>query len=272
MMESNNDNNNKGSGGGGSSSSSSSSSSSNNNLINDNNNFILSNNIEESFRKNRPGFVLLANNIEERYRKRAGPVDLINFSYDDVDKILVNEMNNCSINDRTAIQEEIHCVFCLALDETPLLLKRSLKQLSIELDNDDHIPVHEKHAYILSQRLQKEQQEQQQQLLYVNSIEFRLMYLRCQLFDVKKAAKSIVQALDWLLKHFGEYALERKIKLSDFTKTELSIMRKGFIQLLQSREYCTVSSLFTSYFVSFIVSFICFCFRLLFSYCISTEV
>jgi hypothetical protein len=270
MMESKNDNNNGSGGGlgglgglGGSSSTSSSTSSSSrsrsrsrsssndNNLINKNTNIILSNNIEESYRKNRRYNNTKKNNPGGG---AGGPVPLIvgripncnNFSNNDAEKILVNEMNNCTIKDRTAIQEEIHGVYCLALDynETPELITSSLKQLSVELDNDEHIPQYEKHAYILSQRLQKEQDEEQQQqpnsssivLLYVNSIEFRLMYLRCELFDVKKAAKSIVQALDFLLKYYGEYALKRKIKLSDFTKNELNIMKKGLVQLLPSRE------------------------------------
>jgi hypothetical protein len=121
-----------------------------------------------------------------------------------------------------------------------------LEQLSIELDNDDHIPQYEKRGYILSQQRQKEQeqeqhsnhhqQQQQQNVFYVNSIEFRLMHLRCELFDVKRAARRMVQGIDALLRSCGEYALERKIKLSDFTKNELNTMKKGFIQLLPSRD------------------------------------
>jgi hypothetical protein len=198
--------------------------------------------------------IILSNKIEESCSKYAeNPYKKYNFS--DVERILINEMNNCTIKDRTEIQEELHGVLCLAPDETPELLTRSLNQLSIELDNDDHIPQDEKRAYILSQQLQKEQeqeqeqhsnhqhqdssrqqQQQQQNVLYVNSIEFRLMYLRSGLFDVKKTAKRIVQALDLLLEIYGEYALERKIKLSDFTKNELKIMKKGYIQLLPSRD------------------------------------
>jgi hypothetical protein len=201
--------------------------------------------------------IILSNKIEEVISKYTNNPNTIITSNDtnDVEKILINEMNNCTIKDRTEIQEELHGVLCLAPDETPELLTRSLNQLSIELDNDDHIPQDEKRAYILSQQLQKEQeqeqeqhsnhqhqdssrqqQQQQQNVLYVNSIEFRLMYLRSGLFDVKKTAKRIVQALDLLLEIYGEYALERKIKLSDFTKNELKIMKKGYIQLLPSRD------------------------------------
>jgi hypothetical protein len=178
-----------------------------------------------------------ANKIEEVVNKYANNPDTIITSNDtnDFEKILSNEMNNCTIKDRSEIQEEIHGVHCMAPDETPELLTKSLIQLSIELDNDDHIPQDEKRAYILSRRLQQEQ-EHELNISYVNSIEFRVMYLRSELFDVKKAARRIVESLDFLLEHFGEYALKRKIKLSDFTKKELKIMRKGFIQLMPSRD------------------------------------
>jgi hypothetical protein len=74
-------------------------------------------------------------------------------------------------------------------------------------------------------------------LLYVNTNEFRLMYLRCDFFNVQKAALRIVQALDFLLENYGEYALKRKIQLSDFTSDqELAVLKKGMIQLLPSRD------------------------------------
>jgi hypothetical protein len=180
--------------------------------------------------------IIYAKKIEEVFNKYANNPNTIITSNDtnDVEKILANEMNNCTIKDRTEIQEEIHGVHCMAPDETPELLTRSMEQLSIELDNDDHIPQDEKCAYLLSRRLQ---QEHELNTSYVNSIEFRSMYLRSELFDVKKAARRIVKALDFLLNIFGEYALmERKIKLSDFTKKELNLMRKGAIQLMPSRD------------------------------------
>ena len=44
------------------------------------------------------------------------------------------------------------------------------------------------------------------------------MHSRCVLLDVKMASKRLVQVLDLLLEIYGQYTLERKIKLSDFTK------------------------------------------------------
>ena len=68
----------------------------------------------------------------------------------------------------------------------------------------------------------------------INSDDFRLMYLRSELFDVKKAADRIVKALDFLLEFWGEYALKRKIRLSDFTKkgTYVSAVFKIFHEIM----------------------------------------
>jgi hypothetical protein len=89
--------------------------------------------------------IILSNNIEEslsRYRKSRDTILIQPEKDDDAEKILINEINNCTTKDRNEIQEEIHGVHCMAADETPELLTGSLKQLSIELDNDDHIPLH----------------------------------------------------------------------------------------------------------------------------------
>ena len=191
---------------------------------------------EDSFHRINTMYVNKIEKVASKYMNNPNTIITSNDT-NDVEKILANEFSNCTIKDRTEIQEEIHGVHCMAPDETPELLTESLKQLSMELDNDDRIPVFEKHAYILSRQLEQEHGKQKQYTCcYVNSNEFHLMYLRCELFDVRKAAKRLVQALDFLLEYFGQYALERKIKLSDFTKKELNRMKKGYMQLLPCRD------------------------------------
>jgi hypothetical protein len=49
------------------------------------------------------------------------------------------------------------------------------------------------------------------------------MCSRCELPDVKTASKRLVQVFDFLLEIYGQYALERKIKLSDFTEENIWI-------------------------------------------------
>jgi len=142
-----------------------------------------------------------------------------------VDDLLSNEMLQLSMKDRNDIQEEIHGVRCLAPEETPELLQESLQQLANTLDVI--IPINEKRAYLQSQKLPK---------TYVNGDDFRLRFLRCEIFNVTNAARRIAKFLDLLLELFGDFALQRAIRLSDFDKEELPFIRMGHYQFMPYRD------------------------------------
>ena len=168
-----------------------------------------------------------------------------------IDELLSTELLNLSFQQRTDNQEEIHGVKCLAIDETtchPEFVNESLRQLHQELNS---LPDNIKRAYIRSQQLNslvnnnstfnnnnKEAQEgnnntaeikggHNKECCYINSKEFRLRFLRCELFNISKAAIRMVNWLDAVLHSFGEYALEREIKITDFTKNELRRMKSS---------------------------------------------
>ncbi|MGK3757082.1 MAG: hypothetical protein ACI8RD_009396 [Bacillariaceae sp.] len=134
-----------------------------------------------------------------------------------VDDLLSRELLQLSMKDRNDIHEEIHGVYNMAKEETPEMLKESLRLLVIEVN--ENIPSYQKRAYLQSQSLTKP--------TYINDDDFRLRFLRCELFDISKAAKRMVKFIDLILEHFGSYALERPIRISDFTKVELQAFRKG---------------------------------------------
>ena len=145
-----------------------------------------------------------------------------------VDELLSKELMRLSVNDRNGIQEEIHGVGCLAPEECPELIHRSLKALSIELD-----------ALSLSLPPDLTKAYRQSQLLantYVNETEFRLRFLRCELFDVPLTGLRICGFLELVLDLFGEYALQRPITLYDFNKEELKYLRYGCYQFLPFRD------------------------------------
>jgi len=119
-----------------------------------------------------------------------------------VDELLSKELMQLSVNDRNDIQEEIHGVACLAPEETPSLVENSLANLCIELDQLV-LPGTQKRAYLQSQQLDK---------TYVNEIDFRLRFLRCELFDIRKTALRICEFLELVLDLFGDYALQRPIQ------------------------------------------------------------
>jgi len=150
-----------------------------------------------------------------------------------VDDLLSKELLGLSVKARNDFQEEIHGVRCLAPEETPQLLKQSLIRLERELNHE--VPIHRKKAYIQSQKLSAANSNTTTSNTYINTEEFRLRFLRCELFDVPKAAIRMTKFLDLILELFGEYALKRPIRLSDFSNAELRKFRKGRFQFLPYR-------------------------------------
>ena len=188
-----------------------------------------------------------------------------------VDELLAKEMMNLSLKDRNDIQEEIHGVKCMAVEETPELLQAALKQLAYEIDVNT--PDSRKQAYLQSLRMKLKNDELQnhqrtlrelhspqyivqsnsrnmhnthsnnnstsnkQSYCYIHDdVEFRLRFLRCELFHVQKSAKRMLRFLDLALELFGEFALRRPIQLSDFTKDEMRYLRKGRNQVMPNRD------------------------------------
>lgn len=156
---------------------------------------------------------------------------------DDVEHTLSKDLLELSFKDRNDIQEEIHGVHCIAPKQTPELMHKSLNELALALDSDDIVPAHPKRGYKkgleIQQRLQTERANKQ---LYVFGDDFRLRFLRLELFDVKKAARRILVFLDLLLDLFGAYALERPIRLSDFSEQEIEFVKRGFFQFMPFRD------------------------------------
>lgn len=140
------------------------------------------------------------------------------------DALLAYELNQLSFKERDMINEEIHGVGILDLypEESPQLLKDSLEKLSIELDS-----IQQKPAYEISQTFPN---------TYVNTDGFRLIFLRCEVFDAKKAAARIVGYLDLIHSCFDEKVLERDICCDDFDEKATTFLREGYYQILPGRD------------------------------------
>jgi len=166
-----------------------------------------------------------------------------------------SELLKLTYGDRNAIQEEIHGVRCLAIQETAELKAVALDAFRHELTlvaNDSEL----KAAY--NKILERQQQQHSRQLLqqqrqqppppshsstrrtrsrcFMETDDFRLRFLRCELFDVRKATIRFLNYLNLAHQLFGSVALTRQIGLQDFTKRELKWVKKGFIQLLPYRD------------------------------------
>jgi hypothetical protein len=66
--------------------------------------------------------------------------------------------------------------------------------------------------------------------------EFRIKFLRAELYDFHKAAIRVTKWLDLLKKYFGDVALTRQIKFVDLTQQEQRILLEGNQQILPSRD------------------------------------
>ena len=148
-----------------------------------------------------------------------------------LDDLLSRELLKLSLQDRNAICEEIHGVRCLALPETPLLLETGLKEFEEALQR---IPLENKASYEICRK--RCLADSEYRTYAIHDDEFRLRFLRCELFDATKAAIRYSNYLHFVHEMWGPIALQRPIRLSDFTKSEMKLFRKGYSQILPFRD------------------------------------
>ena len=143
-----------------------------------------------------------------------------------IDRHFNKELFQVSMKDRNAMTEELHGVSTLAREESPEFLEEKLREFSNELDavsNDNPL----KAAYLESQLFSN---------TYVNGSDFRLRFLRCELFDAKKSITRMLNFLSHTSDLFGPQVLERPIQIADFFKEDLDYMRLGNLQVLPLRD------------------------------------
>lgn len=122
----------------------------------------------------------------------------------------------------------------MAPEESPGLLDAALRSLHHELSL-----IESKSAYNLAQEMHNAASSAnggQSQCAMVNTDDFRLRFLRCEIFDTKKAALRMVKYLELVRENFGNELLTRPMKLSDFSREEMSFLRGGDYQLLPYRD------------------------------------
>ena len=145
----------------------------------------------------------------------------------DADEMLSRELKTMSFQERLQIQEEIHGVANLCPPENPEMIQDALKSMQQQLDGIQDKPIYDK----LSESS------------YVHTKEFRLRFLRCELFDSKKAAERLVRFTQYYHDEFDMEVLERPLTLSDLeTKTGkkgkevMKTLKTGYSQILPFRD------------------------------------
>jgi hypothetical protein len=139
----------------------------------------------------------------------------------DLESLLVQELNEMSLQERTLVYEEIHGVDDI-VDETPEFIAECLQAFDEELRNIQHKP-----AYDLAERMNA---------AYVSDCTLRLSFLRADYFKPKKAAHRFVRFMDGKLEFFGPSVLARPIFISDLDNDDLSFLKSALFQLLPVRD------------------------------------
>jgi hypothetical protein len=169
-----------------------------------------------------------------------------------LNNLIAQDFNKLSFHDRNAINEEIHGVSSLSPEETPEMVADAVHRLSLGIDDIVHKPAYNKNQQWNSNSstmgidcIQSVYNYNVDTLsagthsTYVNTLEFRLRFLRADLFDAKKAAKRLVKFLEMVMELYdgNEELLRRPIVLNDLkSKEEKDYMKLGNHQLLPFRD------------------------------------
>ena len=185
-----------------------------------------------------------------------------------VEKLLVEELNSLSFEERKRVTEEIHGVSSLEHTETVEFIQESLAGFEIELWNQlAACPAGASVTAIVTAAAAASQPAQHQQptsvsfgdgcrvafqvyttnhpnrrlycdgpLGYIQQPSFVLKFLRAELFNIHDAVSRYIRHVDMLYKLFGLEALWRPLRLDDLTKRERGFLQSGMAQLLPSRE------------------------------------
>lgn len=139
-------------------------------------------------------------------------------------KELAKELNQLSVADRQRVFDDIHGVSELS-KETPELFNHSLGGLNAALSRARTRPNAAAFNHAVSENT-----------AFVFRRNFLLQFLRCENFDVEKAAIKMVDFFEVKAELFGFDKLSRDITLKDFSKTDLKFIKTGVVQLLPTRD------------------------------------
>ena len=136
--------------------------------------------------------------------------------------ILAKGLEKLSLNQHERILFEVHGL-SPDQEEDATFLNDKLQELDKELDK-----ITDKESFDLAR---------QQNPSYVNSPDFRLMFLRCHQFDCQKAALAMVQHFQVKQELFGNgNVLSRDVCQSDLSPVDKCLLASGFIQVLPERD------------------------------------
>jgi hypothetical protein len=134
----------------------------------------------------------------------------------------LKQLNLQSAQERERVLEEVHGVADSQVEETPELIDQRLHVLEEEIQLIKKRTAYDR-ALFLSPK-------------YVLDRDFRLMFLRSELFDARKAANRLVRFFESKKELWGDDKLARSITLDDFNEDGLAVLKQGSIQVLHEKD------------------------------------
>jgi hypothetical protein len=141
-----------------------------------------------------------------------------------MDNLWAKELTELDGRDRELTDENLHAIRSLAVPETTERISHALNQMQKEINE---IPEKEKQSHLRGLELGS---------MYIQSLAFRLKFLRSVQLDAKVAATRYCNCLDLLSDVFGESALMRRLYVTDLGDEEIDFMKEGQFQVLPSRD------------------------------------
>lgn len=133
----------------------------------------------------------------------------------EADELLAKEMNELSVTERERVLEEVHGV-AEVMQETPVFVSQKLAKLDQEVSNIRKRTAYDR-ALFLSTR-------------HVRDPKLRLMFLRAEYFDARKAAKRMVLYFESKQVLWGDTKLVKTITLDDFDEEDMRSLEARSIQ------------------------------------------
>ena len=138
-------------------------------------------------------------------------------------------------NEREKVLEEIHGVADVMIEEGPDFVQERLNQMEIELNKlsrNESLIAYDR-AVFLSPSI-------------VKDTDFRLMFLRADLFDPRKAARRLTNFFQSKVELFGEDKLLDDITLNDLDEDDMTTLTTGGFMLLPSKDRAGRTIMFVS--------------------------
>lgn len=140
---------------------------------------------------------------------------------DNADAILAHGMTSLSLEERNRALEEIHGIKH-EIEEDPEVVERELQNMEEALQS-----IRSKKAYDQAAFLSPK---------YVQDRKFRLVFLRADAFDAKKAAERMVRHFQFKLELFGLDKLVKHIEVDDMGDSDREFLMLGLTQYLTRRD------------------------------------